>query len=287
VLNPPSHPVRPYESTDWRFRQAQWLRRLGRRPKRQDDAWIKTAYRYLGHQHDHVLPADLQPLDAAWKIRQINGPIRWRLEAYLLTAESIEENAKACSLDFAVVEAYEAVFFDVKKHLHVSDYVPLRCLPRHGILGVDPDNIPGLLNLVAYHGGADALKTALRVLLPSDEPASPLADCDPEKLRQQSEELGCRLWLLSVCFKPEASLLFSAITLTELRLAWWKLHQELMTLCSPPGKTGLPSLDQLLNRGHQDRPAVRDRKREDLIEKLTIFDQEITKAWECYAGKAA
>jgi hypothetical protein len=286
-MSPPSHPFDPCPRTDWRYDLARWLHRLGRRPKRQDDAWVKKAFRYLGHPQDRVLPADLQPLDDALKIRQVNGPIRWRLEAYLLTSEPIEENAKTCGLDFPILEAYEAIFFDVKKHLHVSDYVPLRCLPRRGILGVDPDNIPGLLNLVAYHGGPDALKTALRVLLPSHELAMPLATCSTERLLQQSEELGCRLWLLRLCMKPEPTMLLSAITLQELRADWWKLHQELTCLCSRPGKPDLPSLEELLNQSQQDRPAVREQKRQNLIEKLTFFHQEITKAWTTYAGKAA
>jgi hypothetical protein len=94
-------------------------------------------------------------------------------EVSLADGESMEETAKACVMDVSVVEAYEATLYDVKTHLHTSDYVALRCLPRHGCMGVDPGGIPGLLNLVAYHGGPLALETAMRVLLPSEQPAAP------------------------------------------------------------------------------------------------------------------
>jgi len=86
---------------------------------------------------------------AAYRLSEEGGPKRLEIEARLLARQSPGEIAERVGLPAAVVETYEALFFQVSDRLAGRDWITLRAIGRWS-----GDVIPAvLLRGLAYHHG--------------------------------------------------------------------------------------------------------------------------------------
>jgi hypothetical protein len=123
----PDNPSRP---ADWRWQRAcapSQGRATHDPPWHQNgadglggDAWLARAVRFVGLLHrDPAGAAQAMPnIGGAFGIFSLRGPLcRGEVEARLLTTEPLGSIAAACDTTAEVVEAYHAVFYDVRGRL--------------------------------------------------------------------------------------------------------------------------------------------------------------------------
>jgi hypothetical protein len=97
-----------------------------------------------------------------------DAPPRWALEARLLTREPLETIAAKSGLATEVVEAYEALFFQVRDHLQARDYILLQVIGPRAARGPRSYELDVLWKLLAYHGGPLLLDVMLSPIPPLD-----------------------------------------------------------------------------------------------------------------------
>ncbi len=170
------------------------LRGQGRRASRRDDVWVRRALAWLRS------PSRKQPwhqvIAQAHALYQQDGLTRWHLEARLLTHQPLHEVAACCSLSPATVEAYAALFFDVRDHLGARDWLHHRALPPgYWLDGFRRDDVRSLLRLAALRGGPLVLDRALRVLTSVGGTAPP-RPASLDQLAEALDDLHCRVWLV-------------------------------------------------------------------------------------------
>ena len=92
-------------------------------------------------------------MDAALQIHKGEKLTRGALEARILARLPVDQVAAACGLTVEAVQAYEALFFDVREHLAYPDYlIPVVIGPKlhYGIIAEDVDVV---LKHVGYVSG--------------------------------------------------------------------------------------------------------------------------------------
>jgi hypothetical protein len=164
----PSSALRP---PDWRWRLAVRLAQ-GRHPtpRRWCDPWVRLARRFARTllcrpevDGRRGLPRGLEALEEAHRLYlKADSFCRWVVEARLLAGEGFDQVAEKCGLRASAVEAYHALFFDVRGSLRSIDYISTVVIgpKRHvGLTAVDADVI---LKLFAYGGGPLVLDAAVR-----------------------------------------------------------------------------------------------------------------------------
>jgi hypothetical protein len=137
-----------------------------------------TLDRARGHAGDpRVARADPAVHGACQLWRGLSRP-RWELEARLLAGQSDSEIAAKMDIEAGVVEAYEAVFYDVRDGLGASDWVHLSVIGPRLHEGFDPGDAETILKLYAYNCGHAVLDALLEsVFTDGEPPADPrLAD---------------------------------------------------------------------------------------------------------------
>lgn len=107
---------------DWRWQRAEWrLRTRSRRGERQDDEWVRRAFKHQrwarrGITKDSDIAQAQQLLaEDVWK--------RTELESRILADQPTHEIACRLRVSSGVVQAVEALFFDVRRRLHAQDWV--------------------------------------------------------------------------------------------------------------------------------------------------------------------
>jgi hypothetical protein len=194
----------PDQPLDWRWRVAHWLVDNGRRPRRQDDRWVRQAVRLLTwrQRHSHLPPTrlrdeDLVPLYQARQLWSAGSPPRWYLQGRLLTFEPAARTAGACGLPVEVVQVYREVYFDLPGR-EARDYIASRAFPRRRLRQCfEPDDLEGLIAHAGWTGGPLVLNEVFRVLTRADEPAAPPDPSDLEALEAALNDLGARMWVQS------------------------------------------------------------------------------------------
>jgi hypothetical protein len=93
-----------------------------------DDEWVETAITLqTGCLQEGALARDVHIAQKIWKT---DNSTRRLLDAYLLTNESFNDVAKACSLSESEVQAYHELFFDVRPKLAARDWIATQVIRR-------------------------------------------------------------------------------------------------------------------------------------------------------------
>lgn len=143
----------------WRWDFAQQLHAKGARFNYRDDRWVAAARKYLAHC-DKVLAKkrvrnskEINLVRGALAIQEGPAERRWLAEAAILASETPEQVAARCDAPVATIEAFEALFFDVRPWLGYRDWITARVFD-----GLRPERLregyPGsVAKLFAYRGG--------------------------------------------------------------------------------------------------------------------------------------
>ena len=153
------HPKNPIPPADRRWRIAELVAR-GFTPWAADleDPWVRRAVTYLqtppaAGTGTEQLAADLADVDAALQVHKGEKLTRGTLEARILARLRADQVAAACGLTVEAVQAYEALFFDVREHIAFPDYlIPVVVGPKLHY-GITPEDVDVVLKHVGYVGG--------------------------------------------------------------------------------------------------------------------------------------
>lgn len=169
-------PASPFRSPAWRYLRASFLNehQQGSNP-RIDDEGVMRALRFLrATQRSEQLtsrprsrPAD-RAVQEAFDVWQVDGPPRWRLEAYLLTKEALEEVARHCELSVATVSAYAQLFFACREHADARDWIALRAVGGGPWNNFANGRLDVLWKFFAFSDGPLALELVMAVT--TDQP---------------------------------------------------------------------------------------------------------------------
>lgn len=134
-------PSCPYRPTRWRFRRAELLFVLNFPARaRRDDVWLQRAYDY----HRDVWRLRARPPGGRAR-RAVPDPViegaldlwattdllcRWEVEARILADQPYSEVAARTGISEPVIDAYEALFFNVAASRHATKYL------EHAAIGV-------------------------------------------------------------------------------------------------------------------------------------------------------
>jgi hypothetical protein len=200
-------------SPNWRWQRAQAI--LDQDlvcSERTDDAPTLRAVEYLrageqplsGSQPPGVVPADTD-LHAARRLYETGGPARFIVQARLLACQSPCEVARLTSLEPAVIETFESIFFEVREHLNARDWVASHVL-RPGLeANVPIDALGGALMAIGYWLGPAILDIALAIATDAPLPCWLYAPAgEPARLYEARVRLSARLLLLVLTLRTSA-----------------------------------------------------------------------------------
>jgi hypothetical protein len=153
------HPSNPIPSLHRRWRLAELVAR-GFTPWETDrvDPWVRRAVTYLqtvsaAGTGTEQFAADLADVDAALQVQKSDKLTRGVLEARILARLPVDQVAAACQLTVGAVQAYEALFFDVREHIAFPDYlIPVVIGPKLHF-GITAEDVDVVLKHVGYISG--------------------------------------------------------------------------------------------------------------------------------------
>jgi len=191
----------PLRSPTWRWLQATALFENGKRIRPSDDEWVRRARKFLASGGGQPATPDKrrrphhdQAITDAFSVFR-DGPkaSRTRLEAYLLTSTPLDVVATRCLLSLEAVEAFTAVFYDVKDRLTARDWIIAQAIGSTSPQGLREDYPHRLLKLVAFIGGQHVLESTSAVLngLPPAPPSG--LSFEAATAWQRETELRCKL----------------------------------------------------------------------------------------------
>jgi hypothetical protein len=153
------HPKNPIPPLHRRWRIAELVAR-GFTPWASDreDSWVQRAVTYLqtasaAGAGTEQIAADLAGVDAALQVHKSDKLTRGTLEARILARLPADQVAAACQLTVGAVQAYEALFFDVREHLAFPDYLIPVVIGAKLHYGITPEDVDVVLKHVGYVGG--------------------------------------------------------------------------------------------------------------------------------------
>jgi hypothetical protein len=153
------HPKNPIPPSDRRWRVAELVAR-GFTPwaSDQEDPWVRRGVTYLktasaAGTSTEQLAADLADVDAALQVHKGDTLTRGVLEARILARLPADQVAAACQLTVGAVQAYEALFFDVRSHLAFPDYLIPVVIGAKLHFGITQEDVDVVLKHVGYVGG--------------------------------------------------------------------------------------------------------------------------------------
>jgi hypothetical protein len=153
------HPKNPIPPLHRRWRVAELVVR-GFTPWAADreDSWVQRAVTYLktasaAGTGTEQPAADLADVDAALQVHKSDKLTRGVLDARILARLPADQVAAACGLTVGAVQAYEALFFDVREYLPYPDFiVPIVVGPKL-YYGITPEDVDVVLKHVGYVSG--------------------------------------------------------------------------------------------------------------------------------------
>ena len=166
----------PLRQPDWRWQRAlAVVRGEDQLSRRHDDQWTGRAVEYLRKRdrpsvEEPQVTEQQEDLDAAYKIAHTADRTQLELEARLLTGESFEQIASSMGIRPGVVEAFEAVFFNVQDRLEAATYI---CLAVLKMSWRKPISEATLAKACAYFGGSLVLDVWLDYLDHREEEHDP------------------------------------------------------------------------------------------------------------------
>ena len=151
---------------DWRWQRAKYLVDTNTQmSKYLDDDCVAYARAFIRARQSgrpkamEALQRKFPPLFLAYEIyNSISNPVKWKLEAALITEASAEDIGNFMALDPIVPAAYENVFFNVRPFLYAESFIQDHVImPAHQRAMTNKDRLEVVLKLVAYNGGWNAL----------------------------------------------------------------------------------------------------------------------------------
>jgi hypothetical protein len=209
-------PHSPLLSPAWRWGRARWLCERGQRPQpRLDDDGVRRARQFLlaagsgeGGSVSARAPRADPALAQAYQLFRGEPPhTRWRLEAYLLTAEPLAAVARRCALPLATVHTYHDTFFAVRPRLDARDWVMTQAV-RAGAWDGFARDYPGCVwKGFAYAAGPLALELAVAVTTDGPLPGWARASCPGRAAYREARlRLACQLILAALTAQSGAEL---------------------------------------------------------------------------------
>jgi hypothetical protein len=157
----------PMRAPHWRWLRAMQIDAGAARASKSADGsdgfkWIRRALRLkrrhaLAANRPHAVFAlaradkELFWAHSIWS--EERAPTRWAIEARILAGESDAEIGQKLGCDASVIEAYEAVFFDVRARLHQIEYISNVVMGEAVARGLTERQYDLLWKLFGYRGG--------------------------------------------------------------------------------------------------------------------------------------
>src|ERR1700733_5058202 len=181
----------PLRVPDWRWLRAQDIAHGGPPVTvRQDGATSATLIRRAARFYKALqgCDSDERQMKLAWErpdmfwahymYDQLHNPMRWSIEARILAGETDREIATRIGCSEEIIQAYEALFFNVRDKLNRTDYILNVVLKDAVLRGLHEREKDLLWKLVAYTGGSHLLDAVINPLVnprwitnPDDIPA--------------------------------------------------------------------------------------------------------------------
>lgn len=177
----------PRRAPNWKWLRAVQIDSGGMRPTKKLDgsdgfSWIRRAVQ-LKRRHEmaanrphamYTLATVDRPLfwaHAMWADEK--APTRWALEARILAGEDDNAIAKKLGCDPAVINAYEAVFFNVREKLDNVEYI-VNVVMRDAVTrGLTERQYDLLWKMFGYQGGTHVLDAMITKFTTIDKPKRP------------------------------------------------------------------------------------------------------------------
>ena len=157
----------PRLKPDWRLRRAEYLLDTGGRPDRRiDDTLIKRAKTEIAKAllRDTNAPARHSTIQEVHELsRTSDSPLRWRLEAYLLTDLPFREIGEILKLDPRFVTEYHNLAFDVRPRSKATDWLTCYAMGRE-------TSMEYVWKAIARSGGPKLLEIAIAITTGSPFP---------------------------------------------------------------------------------------------------------------------
>jgi hypothetical protein len=172
-------PNNPFRPPDWRWQRARQLLEPRVRRRRLDEDWVVRARCFgralaraggdlsrprLARAHPEVI--------AACRLWLGEPRRRWEVEARLLAGQDDATIADRLGINPGVIEAFEALFFDVRARLACSDWIAACVIGPRLYEALDVDDIETLWKTLAYHGGPLVLNALIDNVHTEGQPAS-------------------------------------------------------------------------------------------------------------------
>jgi hypothetical protein len=166
------HAENPFRSVNWRWERARLIREGALRggPRKKEDPWVQAAVKFqqalarCRDDADQYMLLDKNPgLYHAWMAHLPIGddeqgtPLRYYIEARLMTGETCEQVAEALGCSTDLVDWYEKLFFNVSEKLKYRGYVMTCVISPTLHTGLSPSAYDVLWKVFAYLYGPVAL----------------------------------------------------------------------------------------------------------------------------------
>jgi hypothetical protein len=160
-----------------------------------DDEWVDLARRVeraLRHGHTNEecrrLTRRYPHIMAALHLAEDPSSTQtWELKARLLTDEPLAKIAERMTLPLATVEAFEALFFNVRGHLHARAWIATQVIGPGLWVGFEKAELGKVWMTLAYQGGPCVLEVVMAVTLDRELPPWLLADCKGDRRLSEAE----------------------------------------------------------------------------------------------------
>jgi hypothetical protein len=159
----------------WRFARASWLQECGMPVSDAfDDEWVAIALRFITAKSRPSSPTprlDSAITTAVETSRESDGTRRWQIEAFLLTSEPMENIADRVHLPVEVIHAYHQLYFDVRPHLHATDWIMTQAIGTWHLKGFAGLPIGALWKYFGFVGGPLAVEVTIALTTDAPFPA--------------------------------------------------------------------------------------------------------------------
>jgi hypothetical protein len=189
-----------------------------------DDYETGRIYEYLvrskrctTYRQQKMLDVRMHTVATGYKVHKENGPLRWVLEAYLLTDLDFNEIGTRVGLVEDIVYWYERIFFRVRDRMAARDWIALKAIGKTVPPGATDHDLDIILKWLVFLGGRAVLELCLPDLLPDE-------DGDPTSPAEAAREEQVRCLAEALCISSEEAFLHQA------RLAERTAEQETVAL---------------------------------------------------------
>ncbi len=143
----------------WRYALAVDFDVTHRDPEVRQDPWIGRTWQVVDHGFLLNRTAKHDAIQTALDIWFDDSPLRWELESRILADEEQTQLAEAMELPLLVIQAYEAIFFDVRAYLAKRDYIAGTVLQVWKPF--EPTDVGRIWGHRSYFGGLPVLETVV------------------------------------------------------------------------------------------------------------------------------